>query len=90
MIVEIIEEKDELFNYKISNRKVKVREFWINEVYFYLLTILEEYKFSKIPESLWCDYDGHISLLKGNVKIKVADFLTQEQIKTLNERINDD
>ena len=90
MIVKVIEEKDKLFDYKISNRKVVVEEFRRDEVYFYLLTILEEYKFSKIPENLWCDYDGRISLLRGNVKIKVADFLNQGQIKTLNERIKND
>ena len=87
MVVEVIEKKNEIFNCKISNRKISVKEFRKDEVYFYLLTILQEYKFLKIPENLWCDYDGHISLLKGNVKIKVADFLTQEQIINLSKRI---
>lgn len=87
MKITITEIRDELFNNQIVNRKVKIEEKWNNEIYHYLKAVLEEYKFKRIPENLWCDEKGHLSLLKGNYKIKVMDFLNQEQIEILNLKI---
>lgn len=87
MKITITEIRDELFGNKIVNRKVEIEEQRRNEIYNYLKAILEEYKFKRIPENLWCNEKGYLSLLKGNHKIKVAEFLNQEQVEALNLKI---
>ena len=76
MIVKTIEIKDKLFGKYVVDRRTSVTESNTNEVFKFLKNYLKTYYVKKFPEILWVNYNGNISLLKGNIKIEVDNFLS--------------